>query len=165
MESTSNSWTPWPNAYFIIRMRWWGQMRPLPWILRVCSAVLSSRWYKNWVKNLLKPFWVSKWIALIERTGRYFQRFFHLGERMQVWTASLVFKIDNIRSNTQLGKSLILSLFSSMLCVFIVSEAIVRQQSWYLRVTKTLLLLFCEVILKPAIISTRVFRMRWFRKE
>lgn len=93
------------------------------WISRACNVVEASRRNKIWDTNVVKQLKDVKCEGLNVRVGRRFQRFFHRVESMQVWTASLAFKKDNMWSRTQSGKSLnmssFLSSFSLWLCLCI----------------------------------------------
>lgn len=83
------------------------------WISRACNVVEASRRNKIWDTNVVKQLKDVKCEGLNVRVGRRFQRFFHRVESMQVWTASLAFKKDNMWSRTQSGKSLNMSSFLS----------------------------------------------------
>jgi len=76
---------------------------------RECGAVESSRRGKIWDANSWKLSWVLKHLVFNISMGRVFQRLVHLLDRMEVWTATFVFKKQSMQMRTSSDKSLIMS--------------------------------------------------------
>ena len=175
LTSTCNCWTLCAKAYFKILLSMRGSIVPSRWKSRASSDVVSLRREKTWDTKLVKPLrFFGKCLELNLREERCFQRLFHLGDNMHVWTACLVSRKESMWSRRQSGKLLSLSLLGLglglclCLCLFIVINFTEKRKAILRRLLLRLLISRCSWHLfnaskkQPEPFKTKLYRKNLF---